>query len=74
MYKVLQRSIRTVDYYLPKKIKGNKNDILTAALKARIKDQFEEDNARLAALLGRDLSSLGYESGKVKDTGLCNRR
>jgi hypothetical protein len=74
MYKVLQRSIRTVDYYLPKRIKGNKNDILTAALTGRIQDQFKEDNACLAALLGRDLSSLGYKSGKVKPTGLVNRR
>jgi hypothetical protein len=70
VYKILQRSIRTMDYYLPKKMKGNKNDILTAVLKARIQDQFKEDNARLAMIFGRDLSSLGYESGK----GETNKR
>ena len=60
LYKLIQRSIRTIDYYLPKKIKGDKNTILSQATRLRIRQEFEEDNSRLAALLAKNLSSLGY--------------
>jgi Sulfotransferase domain len=66
LYKIIQRSMRIVDYYLPKKVKGRKSDIVTSALRARIQDQFKADNARLAALLGRDLASLGYVTETVE--------
>lgn len=60
LYKVLQRSIRMLDYYLPKALKGDKNSILDEATARRIRDTFAEDNRRLADLLGRDLAALGY--------------
>ncbi len=60
LYKVLLRTIRIADYYLPDRIKGDKNSILTPATERRIRMEFENDNAELAKLLDRDLSKLGY--------------
>jgi hypothetical protein len=59
-YKITQRSIRMLDYYLPKRLKGDKSSILTEMIQSRIRDEFADDNLRLAALLGKDLRSLGY--------------
>jgi len=60
LYKVMQRALRIVDYYLPKAVKGDKNAILTDAAKTRIIDEFSEDNKSLAELLCKDLAVLGY--------------
>ena len=60
LYKVVQRTLRIVDYYLPKALKGDKNSIMTAVTEARIRDEFGDDNARLAELLSKDLTKLGY--------------
>ncbi|MEX2123304.1 MAG: sulfotransferase domain-containing protein [Woeseia sp.] len=60
LYKIVQRTIRTLDYYLPKSIKGDKNAIVTPALGARIRDEFRDDNLMLEKCLCRDLSTLGY--------------
>ena len=60
LYKILLRTIRIADYYLPIGIKGDKNSILTLAIERRIRNEFENDNAALAKLLDRDLSKLGY--------------
>jgi len=60
LYKVIQRALRIVDYYLPKAVKGDKNSILTDVAKARIVDEFKEDNKNLAELLCKDLTALGY--------------
>lgn len=59
-YKVIQRTIRTVDYYLPNQFKGSKNLILTDELVSRIRADFAADNRRLAEMLGRDLERVGY--------------
>ena len=60
LYKIVQRLLRVLDYYLPKWLKGDKNEILTATLKTRLRNEFREDTARLSVLLEKDLSSLGY--------------
>lgn len=60
IYKVLQRGLRVLDYYLPRSIKGNKEEILTSSIENRIRATFGEDNARLSEMLGRDISDLGY--------------
>lgn len=60
LYKSCLSAMRIIDYYLPKGIKGDKNRLLTHELGVRIRDEFRTDNARLAKLLGKDLSALGY--------------
>lgn len=60
VYKVIQRTIRIADYYLPMAIKGDKNAILTAAISARIRNEFRDDNEALGILLSKNLSTLGY--------------
>lgn len=60
LYKVIQRALRILDFYLPKKLKGDKNAVLTEAAAAQIRREFSEDNARLAELLSKDMSELGY--------------
>ncbi len=60
LYKIVQRVLRVVDFYSPKTLKGDKNAILTEAAEARIRNEFSEDNASLAKLLSKDLSSLRY--------------
>lgn len=60
-YKLMQRSLRIADYYLPKSIKGDRNSIVTGEVRDRIRSEFREDNARLAEKLRLDLSSLGYQ-------------
>ena len=59
-YKVLQRSIRTADYYSPRWLKGDKRTVLTAGIEQRIRDEFRQDNAELADLLHMDVATLGY--------------
>jgi len=60
IYKICQIFIRTIDYYLPKLIKGDKKELLNENTVARIREQYSEDNARLAGMLRKDLVSLGY--------------
>lgn len=60
LYKIIQRGVRIIDYYLPKGLKRDKNDILTEAVKTRICDEFGNDNARLGEMLNKDLTKLGY--------------
>ena len=60
LYKIIQRALRILDFYLPKALKGEKNSILTDAVKARISKEFREDNKDLAVLLSKDLARLGY--------------
>lgn len=59
-YKVLQRGFRTADYYLPKKLKGDKRAVLTRDIEERIRQEFREDNAALSELLSLDVAKLGY--------------
>lgn len=60
LYKLSLRAIRLVDYHLPDRVKGNKNKVLTADIVKTIRNEFAEDNMRLADLLSKDLLSLGY--------------
>jgi hypothetical protein len=60
LYKFVLRAIRVVDYYLPKRFKGDKKAMLTAGIVQKIKNEFSEDNKRLAELLKKDLAALGY--------------
>jgi hypothetical protein len=60
IYKVLQRVLRIADFYLPGRLKGDKNAILTDAARQRIISEFAADNANLGRKLGRDISVLGY--------------
>jgi hypothetical protein len=60
LYKVLQRALRIADFYLPKRLKGDKNAILTDAARYRLVAEFAADNADLGRKLGRDISALGY--------------
>ena len=60
LYKIIQRALRIVDYYLPKIVKGDKNSILTNTARSRLAREFGEDNKRLADLLAKDISELGY--------------
>ena len=60
LYKVIQRGIRIFYYYLPKALKGDKNAILTEATRARFREEFDEDNARLGSMLNKDLTKFGY--------------
>lgn len=61
-YKVAARAIRTADHLAPKAMKGNKNDLITPAIRDRIRAEFDEDNRRLGELLGKDLSRFKYHS------------
>ena len=60
LYKVIQRGLRIIDFYLPKAIKGDKNAILTKEIRARIRSEFQGDNDKLGERLGTDLSEFGY--------------
>jgi hypothetical protein len=59
-YKFCVRVFRVFDYYLPKRIKGDKKEFVTGDVAERIRGVFREDNERLSNLLGSDLSTLGY--------------
>jgi hypothetical protein len=60
LYKVMQRGLRLLDYYLLKKIKGDKASIVSAATAARIRQEFRRDNELLGEILGKNLSMFGY--------------
>jgi hypothetical protein len=59
LYKVVQRALRVIDYYFPRSLKANTNDVFTKADEARIRKEFRKDNADLAKILFKDRSSLG---------------
>lgn len=59
-YKIVQRLVRTADYYLPARIKGEKKKILMPAIESRIRAEFAEDNARLGDVLGKNVRAMGY--------------
>ena len=60
LYKFGVRAIRVLDYYMPKRIKGNKKALLTIAISERVRKEFNDDNRQLERLLSRDLGPLGY--------------
>lgn len=60
IYKFFQRLIRLIDYYFPKSLKGNRDQIFPEELKLIVQNTFREDNIKLSILLNKDLKSLGY--------------
>lgn len=60
LYKASQVSMRIADFYLPKSMKGDKKELLSPEVVARIRGEFAQDNAHLAEVLGKDLLLLGY--------------
>jgi len=60
IYKLILRLIKLIDYYLPNKLKGEKNNLLIADLVNKIDLMFQKDNLELGKLLGKEVKQLGY--------------